>query len=107
MSDFLSPLKSPTVANWYAATEPHCCGIGVPEAGFVVTHQAPVSVCVAMSVRLSPSKSPETEFTHVVPAGRDASVAVVKELPVDRLTAISSPAMPRIEFGFEAGSGVA
>jgi hypothetical protein len=60
-----------------------------------------------MSVRLSPSKSPETELTHVVPAGRDASVVVVKELPVDSLTTISSPAMPMTEFDFEAGSGVA
>jgi hypothetical protein len=69
----------------------------VPDAGVVVTHQAPALVCEAMSVRPSPLKSPETVFTHVEPAGRVARGDVVKLVPVERLTTRSFPATPRSE----------
>ena len=69
----------------------------VPDAGVVVTHQAPALVCEAMSVRPSPLKSPETVFTHVEPAGRVARGEVVKLVPVERLTTRSFPATPRSE----------
>ena len=100
MSAFLSPLKSPTVANCDAASVPQARGVAVPDAGVVVTHQAPALVCEAMSVRPSPLKSPETVFTHVEPAGRVATGEVVKLVPVERLTTSSLPATPRRDVGW-------